>query len=100
MNNYAIITALVSIIGYFLRDLHTRLKQAEKDISMGHDKIVEYKGRMEQIESVQNSGFTHIEKLFDEKFKSIDKTLEHMNNNIKSSHELFSLIINEQKEKK
>jgi hypothetical protein len=99
MNNYAIITALVSIIGYFLRDLHTRLKQAEKDITLGHDKIIEYKAKMEQLDSVQRVGFSHMEKLFDEKFKSIDKTLEHMNNNIKASHDLFAIIIKEQEKK-
>ena len=99
MNNYAILTGLISIIGYFLRDLHTRLKQAEKDILLGHDKIIEYKSKMEQLDSVQRVGFNHMEKLFDEKFKSIDRTLEHMNNNIKASHDLFAIIIKEQEKK-
>jgi hypothetical protein len=99
MNNITIIAILVGVVGFFLRDLHTRLKQAEKDIALGHDKIIEYKSKMEQLDSVQRVGFSHMEKLFDEKFKSIDKTLEHMNNNIKASHDLFAIIIKEQEKK-
>lgn len=45
MNNYTIIALLIAVVGYFLRDLHTRLKQTEKDVSTGHDKIVEYKSK-------------------------------------------------------
>jgi len=95
MNNYTIILILIGVVGYFLRDLHTRLKQTEKDVSTGHDKIVEYKSKFEQIENSQKSGFVHLEKLFEEKFKSIDKTLEHMNANLKTSQELFTILIND-----
>ena len=95
MNNYTIIALLIGVVGYFLRDLHTRLKQTEKDVSTGHDKIVEYKSKFEQIENSQKSGFVHLEKLFEEKFKSIDKTLEHMNANLKTSQELFTILIND-----
>ncbi len=99
MNNYLLIGLLISVVGFFLRDLHTRLKQAEKDITMGHESIIELKSEHQQMKTSQDSGFIHIEKLFDEKFKSIDKTLEHMNNNIKSSNALFKLILDDNNKK-
>lgn len=100
MNNYAILTGLISIIGYFLRDLHTRLKQAEIDIKLGHDKIIELKSENKEMKAFQNSGFKHIEQLFDERLKHFEIKIDHMNNTMKSSHELFAIIIKEQKEKK
>jgi hypothetical protein len=100
MNNYTIIALLIGVVGYFLRDLHTRLKQTEKDIIKGHDDIIKNKAKMEAIESFQVVGFTHIEKLFEEKFKrfdekfiGLDASLTHINNNVKSSHDLFAIII-------
>jgi hypothetical protein len=99
MNNYAILTALISIVGYFLRDLHTRLKQAEKEIIYGNENIIKNNAKMEAIEGFQVTGFSHIEKLFDEKFKSISAELTHINNNVRTSHELFAIIIQDKKEK-
>ena len=46
MNNITIIAILVGVVGFFLRDLHTRLKQAENDIKKGHDATIELKSEM------------------------------------------------------
>ena len=103
MDIYEILTGFISllviVVGFFLKVLHARLKQAEKDIVSDHDRIIELKSENKEIKLFQNSGFLHMEKLFDEKFKSIDRTLEHMNNNLKTSHDFFALVINEQKDK-
>lgn len=95
MNNYTIIALLIGVVGYFLRDLHTRLKQAEKEIVCGNEKLIKNEAKIEAIENDQTSGFSHIEKLFEEKFKGITSELTHINNNVKSSHELFALILKE-----
>ena len=98
MNNYAILTALISIIGYFLRDLHTRLKQAENDIKKAHDGLIELKSENKEMRISQNSGFLHIEQLFDERLKHFEIKIDHMSANIKSSHDLFAIIIKQQQQ--
>jgi hypothetical protein len=115
MSVYEILTGFISIltiiVGFFSKDLHSRLKQAEKDIIKGHDEIIKNKAKMEAIEGFQVTGFLHMEKLFEEKFKGIsaelthinngiDSKLEHINNNVKSSHELFALMINNKNDNK
>ena len=99
MNNIEIIAILVGVVGFFLRDLHTRLKQAENDIKKGHDGLIELKSENKEMRISQNSGFLHIEQLFDERLKHVEIKIDHMSANIKSSHDLFAIIIKQQQEK-
>ena len=96
MNNITIIAILVGVVGFFLRDLHTRLKQAETDIKKGHDGLIELKSENKEMRISQNSGFLHIEQLFDERLKHFEIKIDHMSANIKSSHDLFAIIIKQQ----
>ena len=96
MNNITIIAILVGVVGFFLRDLHTRWKQAENDIKKGHDATIELKSENKEMRISQNSGFLHIEQLFDERLKHFEIKIDHMSANIKSSHDLFAIIIKQQ----
>ena len=98
MNNITIIAILVGVVGFFLRDLHTRLKQAENDIKKGHDATIELKSENKEMRISQNSGFLHIEQLFDERLKHFEIKIDHMNANMKSSHDLFAIIIKQQQQ--
>lgn len=100
MNNITIIAILVGVVGFFLRDLHTRLKQAENDIKKGHDATIELKSENKEMRISQNSGFLHIEQLFDERLKHFEIKIDHMNANMKSSHDLFAIIIKQQQQQK
>ena len=70
--NY-ILLALISIIGYFLRDLHNRLKDTISDKDAIHDKVVRIESKVERLDEKMPSEIANLEKVMDLKFEQLQK---------------------------
>jgi hypothetical protein len=81
-----IVVALIGVITYFLKQLHTDFKKlAEKNVQ--HDKLlIQLTEKVINIESKQVNDMQQITKIFELRLESVQKELEHINANIKQSN--------------
>ena len=70
--NY-ILLALISIIGYFLRDLHNKFLESEKKSEELHDKVVRIEGKVERLDEKMPSDIANLEKVMDLKFEQLNQ---------------------------
>lgn len=75
--NY-ILLALISIIGYFLRDLHSRLKDTISDKDDIHDKVVRIESKVQRLDEKMPSEIANLEKVMDLKFEQFNKQFEEL----------------------
>lgn len=94
MNNFEnyIASGIALLVGTAIIRLFQQVKKT-------NDQVIKLEVEVEQLKDNQNNGFIQIEKLLDEKFKRIDDRFIHMDNTIKSSGELFKILIEEVKKK-
>ena len=94
-----VIITLCGVVGFFLRDLHTRIKANEKSTTVNHENMIEIRTKVSQIENLQESGFVQMERLFDERFKRFDDKLDHLESMIIRSTKQFEKMVDEIKKK-
>ena len=75
--NY-ILLALIAIIGYFLRDLHARFRDALNDSEEMHDRVVKLEAKVERLDEKMPSEIANLEKVMDLKFEQFNKQFEEL----------------------
>ena len=99
--NY-ILLALIGIIGYFLRDLHNRFKEAVSDNEKMHDKVVKLEGKVERLDEKMPSEIANLEKImelkfeqFNKQFEELTKAIRHAEKTMTAQAEAFVKLLND-----
>ena len=87
--NY-ILLALIGIIGYFLRDLHNRFKEAVSDNEKMHDKVVKLEGKVERLDEKMPSEIANLEKIMELKFEQFNKQFEELTKAIRHAEKTMT----------
>ena len=87
--NY-ILLALIGIIGYFLRDLHNRFKEAVSDNEKMHDKVVKLEGKVERLDEKMPSEIANLEKIMESKFEQFNKQFEELTKAIRHAEKTMT----------
>lgn len=66
---------MITIIGYFLREAHVRIKTLEQQAIQNEKEIA-------LLKAEQKQGFKHLGELIDQRFASIDTRLTHLDSNL------------------
>lgn len=82
--NY-IFLALIGIIGYFLRDLHNRFKDAVSESEELHDKVMKLEGKVERLDEKMPSEIANLEKIMELKFEQFNKQFEELTKAIRQA---------------
>ena len=101
--NY-IFLALIGIIGYFLRDLHNRFKDAVSESEELHDKVVKLEAKVERLDEKMPSEIANLEKIMELKFEQLfkineelTKALRHIERTVASQSEAVVQLLKEYK---
>lgn len=70
-----LMSTMVIIIGYFLREAHLRIKTLEQQAVKNEKEIA-------LLKAEQVRGFSHLGELIDQRFAAIDTRLSHMDINL------------------
>lgn len=87
--NY-ILLALISIIAYFLRDLHSRLKDTIKDKDDIHDKVVRIESNVQRLDEKMPSEIANLEKVMDLKFEQFNDKFEELTKAIRHAEKTMT----------
>jgi predicted nuclease with TOPRIM domain len=87
--NY-ILLALISIIGYFLRDLHSRLKDTISDKDDIHDKVVRIESKVQRLDEKMPSEIANLEKVMDLKFEQFNDKFEELTKAIRHAEKTMT----------
>ena len=87
--NY-ILLALIGVIGWFLRDLHSRFKDAVRDSEELHDKVVKLEGKVERLDEKMPSEIANLEKIMELKFEQFNKQFEELTKAIRHAEKTMT----------
>ena len=96
--NY-ILLALISIIAYFLRDLHSRLKDTIKDKDDIHDKVNKLESKVVRLEEKMPSDIQHLETVINLKLDEVTKTIQHLEKSLNNQAEAYVTLLKEHTKK-
>jgi len=99
-----ILTALLAIIGYFLRDVYSRYKQLEKEHWKLNDRAMKLEGKIDNLNEKVPSEIENLERIMDLKFEQFNKQFEdlsrairHAERTMKTNAETFVQLFNMKK---
>ena len=99
-----ILTALLAIVGYFLRDVYSRYKQLEKEHWKLSDKTMRLEGKLDNLNEKMPSEIENLERIMDLKFEQFNKQFEdlarairHAERTMKANAEAFVQLFNMKK---
>ena len=73
-----ILTALLAIVGYFLRDVYSRYKQLEKEHWKLSDRTMKLEGKLENLNEKMPSEIANLEKLMELQFKQFSEQISEL----------------------
>ena len=99
--NY-IFLALIGVIGWFLRDLHSRFKDAVSESEELHDKVVKLEAKVERLDEKMPSEIANLEKImelkfeqFNKQFEELTKAIRHAERTMATQAEAFVKLLND-----
>jgi len=78
-----IVTSLLGVVGYFLRDVYTRYKSLEKEHWELTDRTMELEGKVENLNEKMPSEIKNLERIMDLKFEQFNKQFEELSRAIR-----------------
>lgn len=87
--NY-IFLALIGGISWFLRDLHSRFKDAVSESEELHDKVVKLEGKVERLDEKMPSEIANLEKIMELKFEQFNKQFEELTKAIRHAEKTMT----------
>jgi len=78
-----IVTSLLGVVGYFLRDVYTRYKSLEKEHWELTDRTMKLEGKVENLNEKMPSEIKNLERIMDLKFEQFNKQFEELSRAIR-----------------
>jgi len=92
-----IVTALLGVVGYFLRDVYSRYKSLEKEHWKLSDRTMKLEGKMpseiENLERIMDLKFEQ----FNKQFEDLARAIRHAERTMKANAEAFVQLFNMKK---
>ena len=99
-----ILTALLAIVGYFLRDVYSRYKQLEKEHWKLNDRTMKLEGKIDNLNEKVPSELENLERIMDLKFdqfnrqfEELSRSIRHVERTMKANAETFVQLFNMKK---
>jgi predicted nuclease with TOPRIM domain len=99
-----ILSGLLAIIGYFLKDVYARYKQLEKEHWKLSDRTMRLEGKIDNLNEKMPSEIENLERIMDLKFEQFNKQFEelsrairHAEQTMKSNAQTFVQLLQEYK---
>lgn len=99
-----IVTGLLGIVGYFLRDVYSRYKALEKEHWKLSDRTMKLEGKVERLDEKMPSEIANLEKIMELKFEQLfkineelTKALRHIERTVASQSEAVVQLLKEYK---
>lgn len=99
-----ILSSLLAIIGYFLRDIYSRYKQLEKEHWKLSDRTMRLEGKLDNLNEKMPSEIENLERIMDLKFEQFNKQFEelsrairHAERTMKANAEAFVELLKDMK---
>ena len=78
-----IVTGLLGIVGYFLRDVYSRYKALEKEHWKLSDRTMKLEGKLDNLNEKMPSEIENLERIMDLKFEQFNKQFEELSRAIR-----------------
>jgi len=78
-----ILSGLLAIIGYFLKDVYSRYKQLEKEHWKLSDRTMKLEGKLDNLTEKMPSEIENLERIMDLKFEQFNKQFEELSRAIR-----------------
>lgn len=78
-----ILSGLLAIIGYFLKDVYARYKQLEKEHWKLSDRTMRLEGKIDNLNEKMPSEIENLERIMDLKFEQFNKQFEELSRAIR-----------------
>ena len=99
-----ILTALLAIVGYFLRDVYSRYKALEKEHWKLSDRTMKLEGKLDNLNEKMPSEIENLERIMDLKFdqfnrqfEELSRSIRHVERTMKANAETFVQLFNMKK---
>jgi len=78
-----ILSGLLAIVGYFLRDVYSRYKALEKEHWKLSDRTMKLEGKLDNLNEKMPSEIENLERIMDLKFEQFNKQFEELSRAIR-----------------